>query len=60
MPGSTAALVSFQESSALLHELEGVEVRASQVERAAEALGAEIVGDERSGVERMGEVAATR
>lgn len=59
MTGSTAALVSFQESSALLHELAGVEVSASQVERAAEALGAEIAGDERSGVERMGEVAVT-
>lgn len=59
MTGSTAALVSFEESSALLHELAGVKVSASQVERAAEALGAEIAGDERSCVERMGEVAPT-
>jgi Uncharacterised protein family (UPF0236) len=59
MTGSTAALVSFQESSALLHELAGVEVSASQVERAAEALGVEIAGDERVCVERMGEVAPT-
>ena len=59
MTGSTAALVSFQESSALLHELAGVEVSASQVERAAEALGTEIAADERSCVERMGEVAPT-
>lgn len=59
MTGSTAALVSFQESSALLHELAGVEVSASQVERAAEALGAEIAADERSGVAPMGEVAPT-
>jgi uncharacterized protein UPF0236 len=59
MTGSTAALVSFEESSALLHELAGVEVSTSQVERAAEALGIEIAADERSCVERMGEVAPT-
>jgi len=59
MTGSTAALVSFEESSALLHELAGVEVSAKQVERAAEALGAEIAGDERTCVEKMGEVAPT-
>ena len=57
MTGSTAALASFEESSALLHELAGVQVSASQVERAAEALGGEIASDERSCVERMGEVA---
>src|SRR5229473_3466735 len=59
MTGSTAALVSFEESSALLHELAGVEVSTSQVERAAEALGIEIAADERRCVERMGEVAPT-
>ena len=59
MTGSTAALVSFEESSALLHELAGVAVSTSQVERAAEALGIEIAADERSRVERMGEVAPT-
>src|SRR6476620_1763970 len=59
MTGSAAALVSFEESSALLHELAGVEVSVSQVERAAEALGAEIAADERSCVEPMGEVAPT-
>jgi len=59
MTGTTAALVSFEESSALLHELAGVEVSASQVERAAEALGAEIAADECSCVERMGELAPT-
>jgi hypothetical protein len=59
MTGSTAALVSFEESSALLHELAGVEVSVSQVLRAAEALGAEIAADERACVERMGEVAPT-
>jgi hypothetical protein len=59
MTGSTAALVSFEESSALLRELAGVEVSAKQVERAAEALGAEIAADERRCVEKMGEVAPT-
>jgi hypothetical protein len=59
MTGSTAALVSFEESSTLLQELAGVEVSVSQVERAAEALGTEIATDECSCVERMGEVAPT-
>jgi len=59
MTGSSAALVSFEESSALLHELAGVEVSVKQVERAAEALGEEIADDERSCVEKMGEVAPT-
>ena len=60
MTGTTAALVSFEERSALLHELAAVEVSVSQVERAAEALGDEIAAEERSCVERMGEVAPTR
>lgn len=59
MTGSTAALLSFQESSSLLQELAGVQVSAKQVERAAEALGAEIAADERRCVEAMGEVAPT-
>lgn len=59
MTASTAALVSFEESSTLLHELAGVKVSAKQVERAAEALGAVIADDERRDVERMGEVAPT-
>ena len=59
MTGSVAALVSFEESSAMLHELAGVEVSTKQVERAAEALGAEIADDEHSHVEKMGEVAPT-
>ena len=42
---------------ATLHELAGVEVSVSQVERAAEALGSEIATDERSCV--MGDVAPT-
>jgi Uncharacterised protein family (UPF0236) len=59
MTASAAALVSFEESSGLLHELAGVEVSAKQVERAAEALGAEIAVDEQQQAERMGEVAPT-
>ena len=57
MTASAAALVSFQESSGLLHELAGVEVSVKQVERAAEALGAEIAVDEQQPVEKTGEVA---
>jgi Uncharacterised protein family (UPF0236) len=59
MTASAAALVSFEESSELLRELAGVEVSTKQVERAAEALGAEITVDERQHVERMGEMAPT-
>jgi len=59
MTGSAAALVSFVEGSGLLRELAGVEVSASQVERAAEALGAEIAADERTFVEPLGDVAPT-
>ena len=59
MTGSAAALVSFAESSALLHELAGVKVSVKQVERAAEALGGEIAADEQRCVEKMGEVAPT-
>ena len=49
MTGSTAALVSFAESSALLAELAGVGVDTKQVERCAEALGREIAAAERAG-----------
>jgi len=59
MTGSAAALVSFEESSGLLHELAGVEVSAKQVERAAEALGAEVAVDEHQAVEKSGAVAPT-
>src|SRR6516165_7843450 len=59
MTASAAALVSFEESRGLLHELAGVEVSAKQVERAAEALGAEIAVDEQQQVEKTGEVAPT-
>lgn len=47
MIGSTAAVVSFTEGSQLLEELAGVHVDAKQVERVAEALGAEIAADEK-------------
>jgi len=59
MTASAAALVSFEESSGLLHELAGVEVSAKQVERVAEALGAEIAVDERQQVEKMLPLAPT-
>jgi Uncharacterised protein family (UPF0236) len=59
MTASAAALVSFEESSGLLHELAGVEVSGKQVERVAEALGAEIAADERQPVEKMGPLAPT-
>lgn len=59
MTASTAALVSFEESSGLLHELAGVEVSAKQVERVAEGLGAEIAVDEGKQVEKMSPVAPT-
>jgi hypothetical protein len=59
MTGSAAALLSFEESSTILHDLAGVEVSTKQVERAAEALAAEVAADERQQVERMGDVAPT-
>lgn len=54
MTASAAALVSFQESSGLLSELAGVPVSAKQVERVAEALGAEIAADEQKSLEKTG------
>jgi len=57
MTASAAALLSFAESSGLLRELAGVEVSAKQVERVAEALGAEIAVDEQQPVEKRGEMA---
>jgi hypothetical protein len=47
MTGAAASLVSFEEGSQLLKELAGISVNAKMVERAAEALGAEIAADER-------------
>jgi Uncharacterised protein family (UPF0236) len=48
MVAAVGALVSFQEGSQLLEELAGLHVDARQVERSAEALGAEIAADEKS------------
>jgi hypothetical protein len=59
MTGSAAALVSFEESSSLRHELAGVKVSISQVQRAAETLGEAIAAGERVCVDRMGEIAPT-
>jgi hypothetical protein len=54
MTAAVGALVSFQEGSELLKELAGVKVEAKQVERTAEALGAEIAQDEQGRVEAEG------
>jgi len=51
MVGKSAAMVSFAESSELMHELAGLLIDAKQVERTAEALGGEIAQDERTVVE---------
>jgi hypothetical protein len=58
MTASAAALVSFEESRELLHDLAGVEVSAKQVERAAETLGAEIAVEEQQPVDQTEKVAA--
>jgi len=50
MIGTVGAMVSFQEGSQLLTELAGVAVDAKQVERTAEALGADIAADEKQNV----------
>lgn len=55
MVGLSAAMVSFAESSELMRELAGVAVDTKHVERAAEALGAEIACDEREYVEPAGD-----
>jgi hypothetical protein len=51
MTAAVGALVSFQEGSDLLNELAGAQVEAKQVERTAEALGAEVIEDEQHRVE---------
>jgi len=51
MIGTVGALVSYQEGSGLLRELAGLEVGVKQVERTAEALGAEVAEDEGQQVE---------
>jgi hypothetical protein len=47
MVAAVGAMVSFEEGSQLLAELAGVDVDARQVQRSAEALGAEIAEDEK-------------
>ncbi|MEK7385148.1 MAG: hypothetical protein AABZ83_01795, partial [candidate division NC10 bacterium] len=51
MVGRVGAMVSFEEGHELLHELAGVDVPTTHVERAAEALGREIAEDEKHVVE---------
>jgi uncharacterized protein UPF0236 len=51
MIGRVGAMVSFEEGAELLGELAGIAVNAKQVERTAEALGAQIAADERQRVE---------
>ena len=51
MVGLVGAMVSFAEGHALLHELAGVTVPTTHVERAAEDLGREIAADEQQVVE---------
>ena len=56
MEGSSlgaAAMVSFAETSALLREPAGVAVDRKQVERTAEALGAQIADDECHAIEEQ-------
>lgn len=50
MVAAVGAMASFEEGSQLLQELAGIPVNAKQVERAAEALGAEIAADEKQDV----------
>jgi len=59
MLGKSAAMVSFAESSELMHDLAGVSLDAKQVERSAEDLGREIAQDERSVVEPAAPCAPT-
>ncbi len=51
MVGMVGAMVSFEEGHELLHELGGVDVPTTHVERAAEALGRAVAVDERCVVE---------
>ncbi len=50
MVAAVGASVSFEEGSGLLRELAGLDVDTKHVERAAEALGAEVADDERTHV----------
>ena len=51
MVGLVGAMVSFEEGHELLHELAGLDVSTSHVERAAEALGREVAENEKLVVE---------
>lgn len=53
MIGAVGALVSFEEGSALLTELAGIDVATKQVERLAEKLGADIAADEKRHVDPL-------
>ena len=53
MIAAVGATVSFEEGSQLLTELAGLSIDAKQVERGAEALGAEIAADERQHVQPL-------
>ena len=59
LTGSAAARLSFAESRGLWREWGGVEVSPKQVERAAEALGAEMAVDEHPHVGGRDEAAPT-
>ena len=50
MIGHTAGVLSFQQSSVMLKNLAGLHVGSKQVERAAEALGQQIISSEKSNV----------
>lgn len=58
MVGAVGAMVSFAEGSQLLTELAGVDVSTKHVERAAEALGAEIAADELTDTEARDDATA--
>ncbi|MBI3683983.1 MAG: ISKra4 family transposase [Acidobacteria bacterium] len=51
MIGAVGSTVSFEDGSGLLNELAGLHIVSKQVERTAEALGAEVAEDERSHVD---------
>jgi Uncharacterised protein family (UPF0236) len=54
MIGTVGAMVSFEEGSALLAELAGIDVETKQVERLAEKLGADIASDEKQNTDPLG------
>ena len=53
MVGLVGALVSFEEGSELLQGLAGLSIQAKQVERVAEALGAEMAAEEVNGLDAV-------